>query len=153
MRRTVVAGALWVFVLVSAPASGAGGQCAVAVSPGSAAGARIADPCPTFSWGEVPRARSYELVVYRLGEAGEEAEPALRRSFAGSVSSWTPSLALCLQRGERYAWSVRAVVAGATTDWSAANLFQVTSGPGDRELELASRAASRRLSSPATARG
>ncbi len=60
----------------------------VAVSPGDASKlALIGDTCPTFSWGEVDGAKSYELVVYRIGEEGEEAEPVLRQTFAGSVSS------------------------------------------------------------------
>ena len=77
----------------AAPSLGAAGpERPTAVSPGSPAGAGelvdAASACPTFSWGSVAEARSYELVVYRLGEAGEEAEPVLRQSFAGSVSSW-----------------------------------------------------------------
>ena len=48
-------------ILLSAASMGAS-QAPVTVSPGTATGARIADSCPTFSWGGIPEARSYELV-------------------------------------------------------------------------------------------
>lgn len=109
----------------------------VAVSPGSPTGARIGDTCPTFSWGEVDGARSYELVVYRLGEESEEAEPVLRQRFSGSVDSWTPALGRCLERGGRYAWSVRAIGKKGSSEWPAPNLFEVAAGPSAAELETA----------------
>lgn len=102
-----------------------GGSKAITVSPGSVTGALIADSCPTFSWGSVEAADSYDLVVYRLGEELEDAEPVVQESFPGSVSSWTPSLDLCLERGGRYAWSVRAASREAVSDWSQPRLFQV----------------------------
>ena len=46
-------------------------------------GALIEGRCPTFSWGAVSGAKSYELVVYLLGEENEEAKPVLRQSIAG----------------------------------------------------------------------
>jgi len=114
-----------------------GGSKPVAVSPGSATGALIGDACPTFSWGGVPEAKSYELVVYRVEEESEEAEPELRENLSGSASSWTPSLGRCLERGGEYAWSVRAVGRKGTSDWSPPSLFQVVLGPGEVEFEEA----------------
>ena len=63
----------------------------VAVSPGSATRALIGDACPTFSWGEVDGARSYQLVVYQFGEEDEEAQPVLRQRIPGSANGWTPA--------------------------------------------------------------
>jgi len=97
----------------------------------------IGDPCPTFSWGSVEGAKSYELVIYRLREEGEEARPVLRQTFAGSVASWTPSLDRCLERGGQYAWSVRATGGGEASEWSSPTLFEVVSGPSEAEFEVA----------------
>ena len=47
--------------LLAAAAVAAGSQ-PVAVSPGTPTGALIGDTCPTFSWGGIPEAWSYELV-------------------------------------------------------------------------------------------
>lgn len=124
-------------VLVS-HAPGWAAEVPVAVSPGDASGlARIGDRCPTFSWGAAEGAKRYELVVYRLDEESEEARPALRKRFHGSVTSWTPSLDRCLERGGRYAWSVRAMGRKEVSDWSPPSLFQVASGPSEVEFEEA----------------
>ena len=69
------------------------------VSPGGAIPARVESRCPTFSWGLVPEAESYELVVYRFDERGSAAELVLEESLPGSVGSWTPSLDRCFERG------------------------------------------------------
>jgi hypothetical protein len=90
----------------------------------------IGDTCPTFSWGAVKGVTAYELVVYAL-EGGDEAEPLLRQSISGAALSWTPSLDHCLERGGRYAWSVRALVRATAGDWSklrydgSTNLFEI----------------------------
>jgi len=97
----------------------------------------IGDACPTFSWGSVNGAKSYELVVYRIGAEGEEAEPVLRQAIAGSALGWTPSLDLCLERSGQYAWSVRAVGQRELSGWSPPNLFQVAAGPSQAEFEEA----------------
>lgn len=136
MRRTV---ALTLFGLALS-SSVWGAERAVAVSPGSPTGALIGDACPTFSWGAVSGARSYELVVYGLGDGTEGETPVLRQRFAGSVFSWTPSLDSCLARGSRYAWSVRAFVDKSETgasQWSAPSLFEVAAGPSEAEFEEA----------------
>jgi hypothetical protein len=109
----------------------------VAVSPGSAIGSVIGDTCPTFSWGAVPGAENYDLVVYRLGSRRAESQPALSQRISGSALGWTPSLDRCLRRGGRYAWSVRAIGGEQTSDWSQPSLFQVASGPSAVEFEEA----------------
>jgi hypothetical protein len=114
---------------------GLAGSKPLAVSPGDAEKlVSIADPCPTFNWGAVDGASSYELVVYRLGEGGEEAQPVLQQSFAGSVTGWTPSLERCLKRSGSYAWSVRAVGGRETSDWSRPSLFAIVSGVSEGEF-------------------
>ncbi len=114
------------------------GESPVAVSPGDASKLTLIEGrCPTFSWGLVEGARSYELVVYRLGEEAEEAQVVLRQSFAGSASGWTPSYDRCLERGGQYAWSVRALGQKEAPDWSPPSLFQVASGYSEAEFEEA----------------
>ena len=97
----------------------------------------IGDECPTFSWSGAPGADAYELVVYRLGEEYEEGEPVIRQTFAGSASSWTPSLGSCLERGGRYAWSLRGTGKEATSEWSKPRVFGIATGPTEAELHAA----------------
>ena len=118
--------------------TGWAGSRPVAVSPGSPEGVSLIESrCPTFSWTAVPGAESYELVVYQVGDEGEEAQPVLGETFAGSASSWTPSLDRCVERGGQYAWSVRAVAEKGALEWSSPSLFQVASGPSEAEFEEA----------------
>ena len=116
------------------------------VSPGGPAGGLIEARCPTFSWALVDGATSYELVTYTIEEDAEEPRVVLRRSLPGSASSWTPDLERCLERGIEYAWSVRALGAQGTSEWSAANLFQVAAGPSEVEFEQALAVVQRYLS-------
>ena len=110
----------------------------VAVSPGDASKVTmIADACPTFSWSEVEGAKSYELLVYRVGEEGEQAEEVVRQSFPGAVYGWTPSLESCLARGRQYAWSVRVISRKGPSEWSAPSLFEVAPRPSEAEFEAA----------------
>ena len=134
-RRAIALAAL----LTVAPAAAAADSARpVAVSPGHPYRlSPIADSCPTFSWGQVAGAESYELVVYRAGRGEEETPPVLRATVDGRAGSWTPMLGRCLERGGRYAWSLRAHGAEGPSQWSTAALFEVTSGPGPRELEEA----------------
>ncbi len=102
----------------------AGSGVPVAVSPGDASKlALVEGRCPTFSWGEVDGAKSYELVVYRVEQGSEEAEPVLSQRISGSALGWTPSLDRCLERGGQYAWSVRAVAEKGALEWSSPSLF------------------------------
>jgi len=109
----------------------------VIVSPGSAAGVAVGGGCPTFSWGTVAGATSYELVIYRVGDAGAEAAPVLRQHLAGTANSWTPSLDRCLGRGGRYAWSLRATVDREVSEWSPASIFSVPGKPTLAEVDAA----------------
>ena len=109
----------------------------VAVSPGSASGGLIESRCPSFSWGQVEGARSYEIVVYRLEESLANAQAVTAVRIAGSALSWTPDLSHCLERGASYAWSVRALDGDAISDWSPPRLFELASTPSVAELEEA----------------
>lgn len=109
----------------------------VPVSPGGPEDALIESPCPTFSWGGAPGADSYELVVYRIDETRREPEAILRQRLPASTYAWTPSLDRCLERGGRYAWSVRSVGGEGGDRWSSPSLFRVAAGPTQAELERA----------------
>jgi hypothetical protein len=122
---------------MSALAAAATAERPVAVSPGSARGTLIEGRCPTFSWGEVEGAKAYELVVVRVSADGEESQAVLRERFPGTVESWTPSLDRCLDRGGRYAWSVRAAGGKEAAEWSSPSLFEVAAGPSEAEFEAA----------------
>ena len=132
--------------LVLAPDDAEAAERPLLVSPGGAAGGLIEARCPTFSWALVDGATSYELVAYSLEEDVEDPQIILRRSLPGSASSWTPDLDQCLERGIEYAWSVRAIGAKDTSEWSAASLFQVAPGPSEEELERARALVERYLS-------
>ena len=124
--------------LVSALAGAEHRTVPVTVSPGSGTGVvDIAEPCPTFSWGEVGGSEFSELVVYLLGSDGGETRPVLRHVLPGSVGSWTPALRSCLERGERYAWTVRSVGGEAASTWSDPKFFRVVAGPSEEEFERA----------------
>lgn len=111
----------------------------VPVSPGEEDRAvRVEARCPTFSWGVADGAAAYEVVVHRLGDAGDDTGPVLHRELPGAASSWTPPLDLCLERGARYAWSVRVQGDGAA-EWPRWRYFEVAEGPTREELEEALR--------------
>ncbi len=61
----------------------------------------------------------------------------IRQRIPGSALGWTPSIDRCLERGGRYAWSVRALGPKAASDWSAPSLFEVAAAPSAAELEAA----------------
>lgn len=124
---------------------GLAAEAPIAVSPGSSEGSKIEDRCPTFSWSEVEKASRYDLVVYRIGPEGETANRLLERQLPGAAQSWTPSLELCLKRGERYAWSVRAAAGGRVSRWSPPSLFEVATGPSMAEFEEAMKVVRRYL--------
>jgi hypothetical protein len=108
----------------------------VAVSPGSVAGS-IASGCPTLSWGALAGAESYELVIYRVGEEGVEAEPVLSQRIPGAALAWTPSLNRCLVAGA-YAWSVRATTSDVgLSEWAEPLFFEVAPQPSSEELTAA----------------
>ena len=117
-----------------------------AVSPGAPGQpGRTEARCPTFSWGELPGAMRYELVVYRISGEGEDAPPVIEKSFTGAVDSWTPSLDECLERGTRYAWSLRAISLKGASEWSVPLLFEIALDPRWTTLEETSRIVARYL--------
>jgi len=108
------------------------------VSPGSTEIIeRIATPCPTFSWAQVPGTVSLRLAVYVVPD-NEDAPSVLRfeKELPGSTSSWTPSLPDCLTPGT-YAWGVGALMPEGGPFWSKGSWFEVvavgTALPGTGE--------------------
>ena len=86
------------------------------------------------------------MIVYKVGEEGEDAEPVLKQQVPGTASSWTPPLESCLERGGHYAWSVRALRGKITSVWSSPSLFEVAAGPSEKEFEAALEIVQRYLS-------
>ena len=128
---------LLTMVAVLAPAARAA-EPPLAVSPGEPSRiARVEARCPTFHWGAVPGATAYELGVYRVHADRDEPTMELTRRLPGSVSGWTPSLGACLERGARYAWSIRALVDGEETEWSRPMPFEVAAAAEPTELATA----------------
>ena len=107
------------------------------VSPGAQSAGVVAEArCPTFSWAGVPGARGYELAVFRVSDA-PGAQPVLvtRASVPGDARAFTPPVGQCLERGQRYAWSV--AVAADAPDWSTPFLFEIEPAPSLEEVEQA----------------
>jgi hypothetical protein len=119
------------------PGAAVASDAPIAVSPGSSSGTLIESRCPTFSWGAADEARSYELIVYRLGETGEDAKPVLQEELIGAATSWTPSFDRCLEAGGVYAWGVRADTGEELGEWSPAKVFEVVSRPSRSDFEAA----------------
>ena len=111
----------------------------VAVSPGSAEGTMIAERCPTFHWIAVEGAESVELVVYRVPkeESNGQLDRVLLVTLPGAAQGWTPSLDQCVERGGRYAWTLRAVTGKGLSDRSAPMFFEVTSRSSAEEIATA----------------
>ena len=134
VQRVLLVGSCSLVVAAAAWA----GTSPVAVSPGDPANVVLVESrCPTFNWGEVEGTQSYELVVYRIGEQGKESAPVLQQTIAGAALGWTPPLERCLERGGKYAWTVRAVGVQEASRWSQPSLFQVAAGPSQAEFEEA----------------
>jgi hypothetical protein len=92
---------------------------------------------PTFAWGGLEGAQSYELVVYRVGRQDAEADPILSHRTAGPSFAWTPSLDRCLLPGEDYAWSVRAITRDGLSEWAEPLFFEIAPQPSAEELAAA----------------
>jgi len=112
------------------------------VSPSSDSGLAIMEArCPTYSWGAVDRATGYELRVEATATPSEpdsEARAELfRRTLPAGVTSWTPSIEQCLERGQQYLWSVRALLPDGGSEWSAPTTFEVNLAPSDEEFRQA----------------
>jgi hypothetical protein len=134
-RKVLALGVLVaLFAALAVPASGE--RRPAPVSPGASDRSAVVEArCPTFLWSGVPGARGYELSVFRIEE--HDAEPSLvtRTSVSGDARGWTPPSDQCLERGQRYAWSVTSV--GAEADWSVPFLFEVEPAPSIEEVERA----------------
>ncbi|HKI87264.1 MAG TPA: tail fiber domain-containing protein, partial [Thermoanaerobaculia bacterium] len=137
----------WTLLAVTAIACGlaltisvSAGERPEAVSPGNGSGTVIAGACPSFSWGAVAGATSYELVTYQVPEGlSAKASPSdlkelWRVTVPGSARSWTPPANRCFSHGGSYAWAVRAVVDGQPGTWSEANLFTIEKAPSAEEV-------------------
>jgi hypothetical protein len=128
--------ALVLGLALASPVSAARGP--VPVSPGATAqGAAVEARCPTFQWAGVPAARGYELAVFRVSDDGAEPMLVTRASVPGDARGWTPPSSGCLERGERYAWSVATTGSGKELEWSSPFLFTVEAAPSLDELEQA----------------
>lgn len=112
-----------------------------AVSPAAEAGEALVEArCPAFSWAGVEGANGYELVVLAVSDGEEIAstpQVVSRIRLAHGARSWTPSLGSCLERGGRYAWSVRALTEEGEGLWSRPALFRLATGPSVQEVEAA----------------
>ena len=118
----------------------------IPVSPGVAEEVTVEWRCPTFSWAPAAGAEGQELVVYRLSEEpGAETEAVVRRKLPAAAGSWTPAGDTCLERGARYAWSVRGLGPEAPGEWSTPSLFRVAPEPSVAQLERSLEMARRRL--------
>lgn len=131
---------LWRIALATSLAVSAGTLIAAeppgTVSPGDPGrSTRIEARCPTFLWGGT-EAIDYELIVLQIGDQGEESGPVLRVQISGPASGWTPELERCLQRGQRYAWSLRSL-GDPPSAWSEPRLFEVAGGPTEEEFQYA----------------
>ena len=131
-------------VLLSLAFAGAvvSAEAPVTVSPGSVEGTVISETCPTFNWGAVVGAKSYELVVYQVPSEQDEVltqddVPVLQVTLPGSANGWTPALDQCLERGSRYAWSIRVVGPTESMDWSQPKLLRVAAGGSEEEFREA----------------
>jgi hypothetical protein len=149
LRTTQVAG--MTFLLIVAVAGVAVARAPEGVSPGAIDRyIEVEARCPAFSWGLVPDAEGYVIIVYRLPEGmtpGEldltRAQEVLYKLVPGAATSWTPDLAHGLEPGANYIWFVRAVFGdtreelGVADEWSHGRFFSVSAVPTVREVEEA----------------
>ena len=106
------------------------GRRLVPVSPGTSEPGSITEArCPTFSWAGAPGAPGYEIAVFHLPRSNRDPRLVIRASLPADSRSWTPSVGQCLERGERYAWSVAASGSAPSLDWSSTLLFSVEHSP------------------------
>ncbi len=98
----------------------------------------VSERCPTFSWtAAAPGTESYELAIWKLASDGPQDRPVLRRFIPGGALSWTPGRSDCLEKGSRFAWSVRSWHSGGAGEWSGPRLFATPSGPAESDAAQA----------------
>lgn len=138
MGRRILVVLCFCFLVLSSRAGAVGFEPPVPVSPGGLQQAgTVSGPCPTFSWGVVPEARGYRIVVYEMSAEDVLADAVLERQLPGGVSSWTPGVGSGLTPGGRYAWTVGAVASTGEIVWSGPALFDVVGGPSEADFEEA----------------
>jgi hypothetical protein len=97
--------------------------------------------CPTYSWGQVAGATGYELKVESsariVGQDASASPEVTRRVLPAGVTSWTPSIEQCLERGQQYTWTVRALLPDGGSEWSVPTAFEVNPAPSDEEFRQA----------------
>jgi len=125
--------------LMTAAAAAWAQQAPVLVSPGGEGAVVTVDQrCPTFIWGEMPRAERFELAVYAVDDtAGTAAEPVLTVEIPASAQAWVPPVERCLDPGSRYAWTLRGLGKDGSGAWSEPSLFAVAPLPTVAEARAA----------------
>lgn len=156
MNRTLFFGVLPLCVFISAALVSAAPMRPVAVSPGAPQSvALIGQRCPSFSWGAVDGAISFEVVVYELPEGDEqteEAAPVIQNTLPGTALSWTPPLDQCFEPGRAYVWFVLSEDELGESEWSEGRYFKVDEAPTLEEVADAMRVLRSYLAeSPSTA--
>ena len=139
VRRYILLAAV---LVLAANAAGATQDRPVTVSPGGSSRVEAAAAhCPTFSWGGVGDARSYEIVIYELAADDVTAQsvagrrPTLGVTVPGSASSWTPAADRCLAGGISYVWFVRALGQDtAVSGWSDGGMFRTPAAKAPADL-------------------
>ncbi|MBZ0114103.1 MAG: hypothetical protein K8J08_16685 [Thermoanaerobaculia bacterium] len=122
-----------------------------AVSPVGESGVALVEAqCPTFSWTTIEGEGGYELVVYRVRPETHEAtldeKPALWVGVPDGANSWTPGLERCLDPGQRYAWSIRAIREGDPS-WSQPSVFEIVPRAAAEDIRQAVEILRRELAS------
>jgi len=122
----------------------------VAVSPGSESGvAVVGQSCPTFSWGAVEGALSYEAAVFEMltidvlsyTESNNLSNPVIRKKIPVPALSWTPSSELCLTNKGTYVWYVRGLDWMDEGIWSEGKVFEIDTTMVSGEVEETARQA------------
>lgn len=120
-------GKLWLCIWIPCIGVSVVGEAAnvpMAVSPGAETVVATPHRCPTFSWGPVPGAVGYELIVYRIDPDDGATEPVLSHEVPVAALAWTPPIDQCLENGRSYGWTVRARTGEDFSDWAAPLLFR-----------------------------
>ena len=120
----------------------------VALSPGApAAGARLAQACPTFTWTGGDPGAAIELALWRVDETGtppaggDESEPDslpdwVLRLPAGATA-WSAAGERCLAEPGGYQWRVRGAFGAERSPWSAPLRFEAPDLPSPEQIARA----------------